>query len=193
MVCVVWLAIGRKSGGRATVAPGSTFKAYLGAPCHTSKFCQLFFYKPVLGDVTATGKSGHSSGGAFGIKHGRHGMLHNAIAARSIVCSFFRVRGVVRTTASNSSDCNTGYHWQNSASRHGTYTRGWHQHTTVSKKAAVGHAQRGRTRCPTQLVRTDGRWRHCDAKGRLVHCTRRHRATPYTIRHHVRTIHSSPL
>ena len=157
VVCVVWFATSRKSGGHATVAPGPTFKAYLGAPCHTSKFCQLFFYKPVLGDVTATGKSGHSLGGTFGVKHGRHGMLHNANAAGSIVCRFFRVRGAVRTTASSSSDCNTGYHSQNSASRHGAYTHGRHQHTTVPKKAAVGHAQRGRTRCATQLICIDGR------------------------------------
>ena len=139
------------------MAPGSTFKAYLGAPCRASKFCRLFFYKPVLSDVTATGKSGHNSGGAFGIKHGRHGMLHNAIVAGNIVCRFFMVHAVVRTIARSSRDRSTGYHWQNSASRHGAYTGGWHQHTTVSKKAAVGHTQRGRTRCATQLVRTDGR------------------------------------
>ena len=111
-VCVVWFAAGRKSGGHATVAPGSTFKAYLGAPCQTSKLRQPFFYKPVHGDETATGKGGHSSGGALGVKHGRHGMLHHAIAAGSIVCRFFRVRGVGRTSASSSSDCNTGYHWR---------------------------------------------------------------------------------
>ena len=56
------------------------------------------------------------------MKHGKHNMQHNAIAAISIVRKFCRVRRAVPTTASSSSDINTGCHWHNSASGHGTHT-----------------------------------------------------------------------
>ena len=128
VVCVVGFAAGRTSGCHATMAVEPIFKAYLGTPCHTSKFCMRFFYKPLHGDLTTTGQSGHNTGGACGIKHGRHSMQHNAIAAVSIVRKFCRVRWAVRTTASNSGDINTRCHWQNSASGHGTQT---HTHTHV--------------------------------------------------------------
>ena len=84
----------------------SSFKTYLGAPCHTSKFCQLFLHEPLLGDLTATGKIGHSIGGAFGSKKGRHGTKHNAATAVSIVRRFSRVHGAVRTSTSSSSNNN---------------------------------------------------------------------------------------
>ena len=112
---------------------------------------------------------------------------------QEVVCASSSGCGAVRTTASSSTDCNTGYHWPNllvdMAHTHvvGTNTPGcpkrlrWDAHT------------RGRTRCTTQLVRTNGRGRDYDVKGSLVRYARRHRATPCTIRHHVCTIHSSPV
>ena len=91
------------------------------------------------------------------MKHGRHGMQHNAIVAVSIVRKFCRVRRAVRTTASSSSDNNIACHWQDSASGHGTHTLYQQRHTRVPKKTAVGHAQRSKTRCAALSKRTDGR------------------------------------